>query len=272
MFSVTKAKFNAALQMPLNQMHGRSEEQWPSGRQCFWSTDPTIRGHRLFSQTPEALCWAGKNKYNLLVRLLMQIISHCKIMAASTLSAALKRRVTLVSHFHLPIWNSPTQSLFFCSAKRLTSLSCPAQWLYCSFSCCNTWCETSVLDTAQLSKLWVRTYIFPGSFPLQSMWWEAHLLCSVSKLNHHGGSHADKRLCGRKCHKHQIAAVGIILTQHSQGEQNLIFCIQVIWFWSAAGVYLIQQDTWEHTKTLYLGTISCGCFSVKRNKVFHRSR
>lgn len=104
------------------------------------------------------------------------------------------------------------------------------------------------------------------------MWWEEHLLCSVSKCNHHGRSHADKRLCGRKCHKHQMAAVGIILTQHSQGEQNLIFCIQAIWFRSAAGVYLIQQDTWEHTKTLYLGTISCGCFSVKGNKVFHRSQ
>lgn len=47
--------------------------------------------------------------------------------------------------------------------------------------------------------------------------------------------------CSRKCHKYPIPAVGTVLAHHSQGEQNLIFCIQVTWLWSAAGYSRIPK-------------------------------
>lgn len=92
-----------------------------------------------------------------------------------------------------------------------------------------------------------------------------HLLCSPCKCHHHGDRHTGKGLGSRKSHQNQTP-VGILSTLHSQREQNLNLCIQVVLI--SCWRLLDGADTWEQGTALYL---ILGVFSIKGNKMLKAS-
>lgn len=164
----------------------------------------------------------------------MQIISHHRITGTCNCAEhSFKDTVTLLPLIDWPVWNSPLHSLFFCSAEHLTLFSCPNEWVLLRLSCLTCGIKCPFLTRLNSRIAWREVQLLL----LKTAQWQVYLLYSPFQFTQHGQSHTDKRLCSRKCHKHQVPLVGTILTHCSQREQNLFFCIQVTRFQSAAGVY-----------------------------------